>query len=157
MTKPYDSAADTLGHIRRVQGYVTIAACDLLQRGAKHDTSKLEEPEKSAIDRVRPRLKQLPFGSPEHTTLKRQFSDHHYAVNDHHIEHHANGIAGMTLGSLYEMFCDWLAAVETSGPDDNIFKSIDIISEQKGICDQLKQIFVNTAIWFGKIPTAANS
>jgi hypothetical protein len=36
--------------------------------------------------------------------------EHHYAVNDHHPEHFAEGIHGMDLLQLIEMLADWKAA-----------------------------------------------
>lgn len=146
---PYDSLPDTVNHIGLVQAELGVVIQDLIQRALRHDQSKKEEPEKSAIDRVRPRLKELEYGTLEYKELKHEFSQYHYAANDHHLEHFANGIEGMNLLQIVEMFCDWCAAVKTHRPEDNIFKSIDIICAEHGINDQVKQIFINTAEYLG--------
>lgn len=57
-----------------------------------------------------------------------------------------NGIAGMTLIDLVEMFCDWAAAVQRHA-DGDLARSIEINRERFGISDQLAQILENTRIW----------
>jgi hypothetical protein len=145
----FDSTADTLQHIARVQGHGGTVLDDLSCRFREHDLSKLREPEKSAIDRVRPQLKTLPFGSPEYVALKNEFAQFHYKVNDHHAEFFPNGINDMTLLHLIEMMCDWKAATETNGPDDGIMKSIQILKDKLGISPQLEQIMINTVDYMG--------
>jgi len=145
----YDSTPDTEQHIARVRKRIFEFTDEMVARAYRHDLSKYVEPEKSAIDRVRPQLKQLEFGTPEYKELKRAFSDHHYKINDHHLEYFENGIEGMGLLQIVEMLCDWKAATETHGPDDNIYNSIDIICKQHEINDTLKNIFVNTAKQMG--------
>ncbi len=80
MTQSYDSTAETLKHIRRVNDYLIDASCELLQRAKNHDQSKLEEPEKSTFDEVTPLLKGLTFGSEEYTEATKRIKpalDHH--------------------------------------------------------------------------------
>lgn len=145
----YDSTNDTLGHISRVRKRIGEVIDNLSLRAAVHDRSKLEEPEKSAIDRTRPILKEMEFGTEEYTQLKREWSDHHHSVNRHHVEFHRNGLSGMTLSDIVEMLCDWQAATETHKEGDNILKSIDILAERYEMSYQLKQILVNTALEMG--------
>ena len=38
----------------------------------------------------------------------------------------------MDLDTLNEVFCDWWAAVQTNGPEDDIFKSIEIHKDTLG-------------------------
>ena len=59
----YDSKADTLLHIKRVNQLLNEAAIKLIERGNKHDNSKLEEPEKAYFDRLTPLLETLTYGS----------------------------------------------------------------------------------------------
>jgi hypothetical protein len=46
----YDSEVDTRLHINRVRFLLSKCAINLLERGVKHDASKLEPPEKAAFD-----------------------------------------------------------------------------------------------------------
>lgn len=69
--------------------------------------------------------------------------DHHYANNMHHPEAHENGIDGMTLYDIVEMFLDWRAAVERHD-DGDIMKSIEHNEKRFKINPQLSQIFRNT-------------
>ncbi len=150
MTQSYDSTAETLKHIRRVNDYLIDASCELLQRAKNHDQSKLEEPEKSTFDEVTPLLKGLTFGSEEYTEATKRIKpalDHHYSVNSHHPQHYENGINGMTLFDLVEMFFDWRAAGERT-KDGNMTKSIEINSERFGMSKQLRQIFENTEEYY---------
>jgi hypothetical protein len=69
--------------------------------------------------------------------------DHHYANNSHHPQFYKNGIDGMNLLDLVEMFFDWKAATERT-KDGDIRKSIEINSTRFNISPQLVSIFVNT-------------
>ena len=73
--------------------------------------------------------------------------DHHYANNDHHPEHFgAQGISGMNLYQLLEMWIDWTAAVKRHA-DGNIFNSLmyNKDREEFHMDDQLFNILLNTA------------
>lgn len=143
----YDSTADTLIHIKKVNDYLGLAASELIRRGRLHDASKLESPEKEYFDKYTPRLAELEYGSEEYKeNIKdlRPALDHHFANNSHHSEFYENGINGMDLFDLMEMFFDWKAATER-GVGGDIFKSIEINSGRKGISKQLKTILINTA------------
>ena len=61
----YDSEADTLKHIKRVNELLLFACQDLLKRAMQHDDSKLIEPEKSRFDEMTPKLKGMTYGSDE--------------------------------------------------------------------------------------------
>lgn len=148
----YDSSAETLKHIRRVNDYLIDASCELLQRAKKHDQSKLEEPEKSTFDEVTPLLAGLTFGSEEYTEATKRIKpalDHHYSVNTHHPQHYENGINGMNLFDLMEMFFDWKAAGERT-KDGNMVKSIEVNSQRFGMSKQLRTIFENTLEYIEK-------
>lgn len=150
MENKYDSTAETLKHIQKVNAYLIDASTELLKRAKEHDASKLKEPEKSVFDEVTPLLASLKFGSPEYTESTKRIKpalDHHYSVNSHHPQHYENGINGMNLFDLVEMFFDWKAAGERT-KEGNIRESIQINSERFGVSKQLKSIFENTVTYF---------
>lgn len=143
---PYDSTADTLKHIRRVNELLLCVCRDLMERAIEHDQSKLEEPEKASFDALTPKLKHLEYGSEEYKACLRDMQpaiQHHYQNNEHHPECHKEGINGMSLIDVIEMFCDWKAASERH-ETGNIRKSIEINKERFGISDQLCKILLNT-------------
>jgi hypothetical protein len=142
----YDSEADTLRHIRRVNELLILVAVDLLSRGRVHDQSKLGPEEKPLFDELTPRLKELTYGSEEYKASLAALGPalkHHYAANTHHPEHYENGIHGMDLMDVVEMFCDWKAASErTKGGDFE--GSLEYNQGRFGISMQLHNIFQNT-------------
>lgn len=142
----YDSTADTMAHIEQV-GNLLLKICDKLNhRRQIHDLSKLLPPEKEAYDEYTPLLAGLTYGSEEYRAILRQMKpaiQHHYECNSHHPEHHAEGIAGMNLLDLVEMFCDWKAA-SLRHKDGDFRTSLDINRERFGISDQLFAILVNS-------------
>ena len=145
----YDSAPDTVAHIRLVQDAMGVFVREMVRRALDHDASKLLPPEKEAFDRETPLLRGLTYGSPEYHAGTARLGDalaHHYAHNSHHPQFFVNGIAGMTLIDLVEMFCDWAAAVQRHA-DGELARSIEINRERFGISDQLAQILENTRIW----------
>lgn len=146
MTMPYDSTQDTNDHIDKVQWRMKQMRDELYLRGAVHDMSKLQPPEKPIFDLMTPRLKALTYGSEEYKAALTEMGEalqHHYEVNNHHPEHYPNGIDGMTLLDLIEMICDWKAASERHA-DGNMLKSLEINRQRFGISDQLHSILVNT-------------
>jgi len=142
-----DSTMDTSKHIWRVSQLLTDAAVILMKRGAAHDASKLEEPEKSGYDHVGDSLRGLTYGSPEYIEQLKELKDviaHHYAHNTHHPEHYADGMYGFDLWDLVEMFLDWKAASERHD-DGNIYRSIEVNRVRHNIPPMLINIFTNTA------------
>lgn len=142
----YDSTADTLEHINKVQARIAELQIHLDERAANHDASKLSEPEKSGYDQLTAQLKDLIYGSPEYRAAlaaAKPVIDHHYTANDHHPEHYPNGIAGMSLLSLVEMLCDWKAASERT-KQGSIQASLAHNKARFGIDDQLASILENT-------------
>lgn len=147
----YDSKPDTLLHIKRVAQLLTEAAAELIRRANVHDDSKLLSPEKELFDEYTPKLKGLTYGSQEYFESLKKLQvalDHHYANNSHHPEHYDNGINGMDLLDIIEMFFDWKAAGERHA-DGNIFVSIHKNRERFKMSDQLAEIFNNTAVKLG--------
>jgi hypothetical protein len=147
----YDSSADTLLHIKRVNELLIRFAKDLMYRAICHDNSKLREPEKSLFDEFTPKLKGCTYGSDEYkeylSSLKTAL-DNHYAHNSHHPEHYENGDDGMDLLDVVEMFMDWKAAGERHA-DGNILKSIEHNKDRFKISPQLVSIFKNTVTNYG--------
>lgn len=151
MSEPYDSRPDTLAHIATVRGYLLECQDNLSRRGAEHDQSKLEEPEKAIFDRVTPKLKALDYGSPAYKASLAEMKvalDHHYAENSHHVEHYPNGIDDMSLFDVLEMAMDWKAASERHATGD-IWKSLEINRERFKLSDQMHSILRNTFIEMG--------
>jgi len=75
--------------------------------------------------------------------------EHHYAKNRHHLEHFEDGVVGMTLVDLVEMFCDWCAATERH-EDGDICESIEENTDRFDLSPQLAQILRNTAEALGE-------
>jgi len=150
----YDSTIDTTLHINRVRFLLGQCAIILLQRGAKHDASKLEEPEKAIFDTVGNRLAVITYAGEEYkhslADLKTAL-DHHYTHNPHHPEHYPNGVDGMSLFDLTEMLMDWKAAGERHPGGMNIVRSVEISSDRFALGEQLKKILMNTAREIGWI------
>ena len=145
----YDSAKDTLLHIKRVNALLLQFLQELINRAVTHDESKLHEPEKMFFDKMTPRLKALTYGSEEYKQALAELKpalDHHYSHNSHHPEHYENGIDDFTLADLVEMFFDWKAASERHN-DGDVLKSIEINKQRFGLSEQLCKIFENTARW----------
>lgn len=145
--KDYDSTADTLKHIKRVNELLSGAAMELLRRGNVHDNSKLESPEKELFDRYTPLLAGSTYGSPEYMGYLEHLKDalgHHYAHNSHHPEHYIDGVDDMDLFDIIEMFFDWKAASERHD-DGDIYKSIKLNRKRFAMSKQLANIFENTA------------
>jgi hypothetical protein len=143
----YDSTIDTTLHINRVRFLLGQCAITLLERGARHDASKLEEPEKAIFDTVGNRLAAITYAGDEYkhslADLKTAL-DHHYAHNAHHPEHYSDGIDGMSLFDLIEMLMDWKAASERHPGGTDILRSVEISSDRFLISEQLKKILLNT-------------
>lgn len=139
----YDCTADVKEHIGKVQYWLRNILAQLEGRSKYHDASKLKEPEKSIFDQYTWRLKNTVFGSDAYKAQLVGMGEglkHHYAANRHHPEHFENGINGMTLVDLVEMYCDWQAAAERQHkPID-----LDYLSKRFGIELQLAGIILNT-------------
>jgi len=143
----YDSAKETLYHIRRVSGLLHKICKDLLNRADDHDKTKLRYPEKAVFDKFTQNLKKNTYGGAEYKNdvegeMGPALKDH-YAANSHHPQHYENGIDGMDLIDLVEMFCDWKAASERH-EDGDIYESIVMNKDRFSMSDQLVSIFKNT-------------
>jgi hypothetical protein len=142
---PYDSTADTLRHIARVQELLTAFAAELIRRGEVHDQSKLGPMEKPARDANPPDYDRR-FGEPFHVSDQEWAAfNHHVSINSHHPEHFGDrGVSGMDLLDLIEMFFDWKAAGEPYR-HDTFAASVDINRKRYNLDPQIVAIFTNTA------------
>ena len=147
-TVQQDSRPDTLAHISRVQMLLGEASDNLASRAQKHDQSKLEEPEKSAFDRLKAlSLSGLAYGSEEYRACLRKEKpaiEHHYKANSHHPEFYENGLEGMSLFDVLEMLLDWKAATERMKDGGDIRRSLEINRDRFKISPQLESILANT-------------
>jgi hypothetical protein len=137
-----DSRIETEAHIRRVQELLSEVLENLTVRARVHDASKLEPPEKEGFDEVTGALRGLTYGSDEYKAQLKKLApilEHHYAHNSHHPEHFENGVDGMSLLDLIEMFCDWKAATERHA-DGSISRSIELNASRFKLTDQLKSV-----------------
>lgn len=81
---------ETMRHIERVRNLLNLFARLLLERGEKHDQSKLERPEVEGFAEFTPKLAESTYGSPEYESFRKALGPalaHHYARNRHHPEH----------------------------------------------------------------------
>jgi hypothetical protein len=142
-----DSRPETLEHIGKVDFRIYEIRQELAMRALHHDASKLEEPEKSGYDALVGNLAGLEYPSDEYRAALRAAKptiDHHYLVNDHHPEHHPNGLNDMSLLSIAEMLADWKAASERT-KDGSLAKSLPHNKKRFKFSDQLYLVVVNTA------------
>ena len=142
----FDSTMETLNHINRVKELTVELTNKIENQISVHDSSKLEDPEKSFFDKHTRELKGLTYGSEEYKNTLAKLKpalDHHYANNSHHPEFHSNGIDGMTLMDLVEMLCDWKAATERHA-NGSIKKSLEHNKSRFQISAQLLSILENT-------------
>jgi len=146
----YDSKQETLNHRDVVIDFALLIANELIETVTLHDKSKLHEPELSIFNEFTPKLKGSTYGSDEYKSFLKEMKvalDHHYQTNRHHPEHFENGIRGMNLVDLSEMFCDWMAATKRHA-DGDIMRSIEINQERFGYSDDIKEVLKNTALLF---------
>ena len=143
----YDSTADTVKHIQRVQQLLLSVGVNLMKRADSHDQSKLSDIEKEAYDEETPKLRETTYRTPEYFAAFEPMKEaitHHYQHNSHHPEHYANGIDGMSLLDLIEMLVDWKAASERHA-DGDFLASIEFNQKRFGYTDQMKSVLLNTA------------
>lgn len=146
MDAKLQSKTETYEHILIVQHYLNIIIKELIDRGNKHDKSKLIDPELSGFAENINKLEKVEYGTQEYNNLLKELKptiEHHYANNSHHPEFYQNGIEDFDLIDLIEMFCDWKAATKRN-KNGNINTSIDKNAERFNINSQLVKIFKNT-------------
>lgn len=137
---------ETEEHISRVKELVYLFIDQLKAQVNYHDQSKFESPEKEIFKKYTSKLKDTTYGSDKYKQYLKEMKpalDHHYKFNSHHPESFSNGIKGMNLIDIIEMFFDWKAATERHA-DGDIIKSISINKERFKYGDILESIFKNT-------------
>ena len=150
--------AQTKAHQIEVLKAVDCFIQNLAIRAVEHDQSKLSPEEADLFNEFGPRLKNTTYGSDEYFEIMEKLKpslDHHYANNRHHPDHFSDGIWGMNLLDLVEMFCDWLAATKRHA-DGDLRKSIHINSDRFGISDQLTAILLNSVAIFADNKVVGN-
>lgn len=142
---------DTAEHISKVQTAMVQMLDNLYARATVHDASKLKEPELSGYAELQARLSEVRYGTPEYAAALEACKEPiaaHYAANSHHPQHYENGIAGMSLLDILEMFCDWYAAGQrTKG--GSLKQSLEVNRTRFGADPTLAQIFENTRVEMG--------
>jgi hypothetical protein len=118
---------------------------NLDNRAETHDLSKFESEELSVYEKVHANI--YINGSPEHNELLKLLKpalDHHYLKNRHHPEHFENGIAGMNLIDVLEMFCSWMTTMHEYDFED-VKKSLIKSADRFKIDDLFLSVMINTA------------
>lgn len=137
----------TTKHKFWVAYYIIDLVLNLLLRALLHDLSKYSRHERVHFYKAIHRIKGLTYGSDEYQeclNIIKPGLDHHYDVNRHHPEHYEQGIEGLSLADLIEMFCDWKASSRRHTNGD-VLHSIKINKDRFGMSDQLCQILRNSA------------
>lgn len=148
-----EGVASTTKHIREVQKIMNYVIKELSDRGIKHDKSKLEDKEFFNFTKTAHKLKNMEYNSDEYKNELKNIGsslEHHYQKNDHHPEHHKNGIKDMDLFQLLEMMVDWSASVKRM-KNGSITDSLKKNRERFEIDDSVYPILKNTLIRYAKI------
>lgn len=143
MDKERKFLINTLLHQKRVCALLVKFSQLLLERAIRHDDSKLVSPEKD-------HFMKLVDWNPTYGTLDYiKFKDalgkgleSHYQSNSHHPEHFSDGVNGMNLLDLVEMFFDWQAASERG--EKSLEESIVLNEKRFSLDPQLVKIFQNS-------------
>lgn len=142
-----EKRAEIVRHIATVQDLMGDVLANLQRRAFRHDRSKTQEPEWTDFALLKLRKSEADYGEASYQARLDEAIHviaHHYALNDHHPEHHADGVNGMSLLSMLEMLCDWKAA---SGETLNgsLEKSLRVNTGRFGLDPQTVRLLENTA------------
>lgn len=149
------AAVITHKHIARVRQLLGEFAIEMIKRGDRHDASKFDPVELEPLQRMQDLIDkegQAQFGTDEYKRRTDMLGDmitHHRANNSHHPEHYPNGIAGMDLFDLVEMFFDWKAASERA---DSSVMHLDAACDKYDVAPQLRWVLHNTCARLGYKP-----
>lgn len=114
----------------------------LLLKASCHDNSKLYDPnECGEYIKLNIDLKDKENGTPEYLKVIKNNKGvkHHYAVNQHHPEHHKNGFEDMKKNGVLviEMLCDWMAAhYRKNGNFNTLEESLKVNKDRYNISDK---------------------
>lgn len=135
-------------HRDNVLALLSCFSRQLLERARTHDLSKLEEPQFEVFANLPRNRGEIQYGSAEYLDRLTQLQpalEHHYASERHHPEHFHDGVAGMHLVDLVEMFADWLVTHREYGTG-SLADALDLNRTRFNVSDQLHAIFTNTAV-----------
>lgn len=122
---------ETQGHKRDVFENIRAIAERAMEVALQHDESKYMGEE-------------LPLLATKQPEDHDKAMEHHYKLNRHHPEHFPNGISGMCLVDLIEMYSDWLSDAEEEGKD-----FLQVLEEKQSkyqFSNDLKNILHNTFV-----------
>lgn len=139
----YDSREEARQHVMLVALYIDMICADLVRRATVHDASKWRPEEYLFRDKHLPELRASEYGSAEYDAILKKMKpaiDHHHQLNSHHPEHFRNGVAGMNIIDLVEMFADWCAVMHKKGEKINTHRG----AQRYKFDPQLVNIFQNT-------------
>lgn len=159
-----NAMVQTQEHIEAVRALIGLVNAELVQRAIHHDRSKFEPVEADALQKMAELVDRdgpVAFGTPEYEARKQILGPmlaHHYAKNSHHPEHfeseyggaYVDGINGMTLVDVVEMFCDWVAAGRARNPDGKV--DLGVAASRYNVPTMLENVFVNTLNWLDLPP-----
>jgi len=146
------AAIVTYKHIARVRQLLGEFAVEMIRRGDVHDASKFDPIEMGPLEEMQKVVDtegQAPFGSDEYkrrTDMLGPMIEHHRANNSHHPEFYADGVAGMDLFDVVEMFFDWRAASERG---EESAMNLNFACDKYKIDGELRGILFNTAARLG--------
>ena len=149
------AAVITYKHIARVRQLLGEFAIEMIKRGDRHDASKFTPEELEPLQRMQDLIEkegQAQFGTDEYkrrTALLGDMIIHHRQRNSHHPEHYPDGVNGMDLFDLVEMFFDWKAASERA---ESSVMHLDAACDKYKIDGPLRSILHNTAKRLGYEP-----
>ena len=139
---------ETYKHKRLVKQLIDDMCMNLAKRGQTHDASKFSPEEQEIYERVTPKFAGVAYGTPEYEAIKAELGpalEHHYRVNDHHIEHFERGVEDMNAIQLCEMIADvYAACIRGHAP---LIESMEAWRDKYGIEPQLYSIILNTIFW----------
>lgn len=160
-----DSTTNTLStkeyiinHKRAVQRWMQKFSLVLLDRGNKHDDSKLQSPELEWWTKMDGE-KRFAYGTKEyHEKMERykHLFEMHWKNNRHHPEYFEYNLDDMDLIDVIEMLCDWLSYKDKL----SYTEASNLVNQQclrYGFSEELRDLILNTLknhfIYFGGVFT----
>jgi len=135
----------TTKHKFWISWYLFKFSMSLFKRALLHDLSKYRCSEASGFIKVIDKLENSTYGSDEYRESLRSIKpsiEKHYKRNSHHPEYNEEGIYGMSLKDIVEMWCDWQAAVRRH-KDGKLENSLKANKKRFSMDEQLFQILTN--------------
>jgi len=136
----------TVTHKLWVIIYISGFVFRLAWRALLHDWTKFSSAETQGFVKTISQLKKTTYGSAEYQELLDQLRpslEHHYRHCRHHPEHFEDGVAGMTLLDVVEMYFDWKAACRRHA-DGDLRRSIGHNRKRFELSEEVARILMNT-------------